>query len=119
MNRFAQLGYVVRNQGDMTPWSTGTSGGRYDGKIGESGRWEGRTDGRAEGEGGGKSSSSSDDMIQHTPRRLLDALRKEAVVGIAASKMASTCWTSTGDLFTWGTNSGQLGLCLSFFCVFE
>ena len=116
MNRFAQLGYVVRNQGNVTPWSAGTSG-RYDGKMGESGRWEGRTEGRAEG--GGKSSSSSDDMIQHSPRRVQDALRKEEVIGIAASKMASACWTSTGDLFTWGTNSGQLGLCLSFFCVFE
>lgn len=101
MNRFAQLGYVVRNQGDMTPWSAST------------------TDGKAEGEGGGKSSSSSDDMNQHTPRRVQDALRKEVAVGIAASKMASACWTSGGDLFTWGTNSGQLGLCLLFFYVFE
>ena len=114
MNRFAQLGYVVR---DMAPWSAGTGGGRSEDKIGEPGRWEGRIDSRADGEGGGGKISNSLDDIQHTPRRVQDALRKEVVVGITASKMASACWTSAGDLFTWGTNSGQLGLCWLFSCL--
>lgn len=103
MNRFAQLGYIVRNQGDAVV--------RIDGRAGESGKWEGRTEGRAEE--GGKGANSLEDMIQHTPRRVQDALRKEVVVGVAASKMASSCWTAAGDLFTWGTNSGQLGNCSS------
>ncbi len=101
MNRFAQLGYIVRNQGDAVV--------RIDGRTGESGKWEGKTVGRAEE--GGKGANSLDDMIQHTPRRVQDALRKEVAVGVAASKMASACWTTAGDLFTWGTNSGQLGNC--------
>ncbi|KAF8628076.1 hypothetical protein AX15_004107 [Amanita polypyramis BW_CC] len=112
MNRFAQLGYVVRNQSDGASsgagsGAAGVGGWGGDGRSGEWGRWEGRT----EGEGGlsGKGASSLDDTIQHMPRRVLDALRKEVVVGIAASKMASACWTAGGDLFTWGTNSGQLG----------
>lgn len=49
-----------------------------------------------------------EEPIQTTARKVLGPLRKEVVRGIAASKQASACWTST-DVFTWGTNNGQLG----------
>ncbi|KAB5589549.1 BTB domain and ankyrin repeat protein [Ceratobasidium theobromae] len=50
----------------------------------------------------------SDNQVQTSPKRVLGPLRKERVVGVAACKTASVCWTSE-DLYTWGTNSGQLG----------
>ncbi|KAI5895724.1 uncharacterized protein SCHCODRAFT_02620198 [Schizophyllum commune H4-8] len=46
--------------------------------------------------------------IQATPRRIMGALRKETVGGIAAAKTCSACWTAE-EVYTWGTNSGQLG----------
>jgi inhibitor of Bruton tyrosine kinase len=48
--------------------------------------------------------------IQSTARKVYGPLKKELVVGAAASKIASACWTST-ELYTWGTNRGQLGEC--------
>lgn len=53
----------------------------------------------------------TEDHVQLAPRRILGALKKERVIGIAACKSASACWTDK-DLFTWGTNSGQLGGCI-------
>ncbi|KDN36541.1 hypothetical protein RSAG8_10788, partial [Rhizoctonia solani AG-8 WAC10335] len=50
----------------------------------------------------------SENQVQVSPKRVVGPLRKETVVGIAACKTASVCWTS-GDLYSWGTNSGQLG----------
>lgn len=35
-------------------------------------------------------------------------LKKESVRGVAASRNASACWTKN-TVFTWGTNTGQLG----------
>lgn len=35
--------------------------------------------------------------------------KKTIVVGIACSKYHSVCYTSTGSIYTWGTNYGQLG----------
>lgn len=49
-----------------------------------------------------------EEPIQATARKVLGPLRKEVVRGIAASKGASACWTSA-DVYTWGTNNGQLG----------
>ena len=49
-----------------------------------------------------------EEPIQTTPRRIHGQIRKEFVRGIAASKMSSACWTSR-EVFTWGTNNGQLG----------
>ncbi|KIL60845.1 hypothetical protein M378DRAFT_130290 [Amanita muscaria Koide BX008] len=98
LNRFAQLGYVIKTaQGEP---SSGAGG--HDENLGNHGGKNDRTDATGRG-------NSVDDTIQQTPRRILDALRKEVVLGIAASKMASACWTAKGELFTWGTNSGQLG----------
>jgi hypothetical protein len=44
-------------------------------------------------------------------RRVLGPLRGALVLGVAASKSASACWTAT-HLYTWGTNGGQF--CASF-----
>ncbi|KAH8100753.1 regulator of chromosome condensation 1/beta-lactamase-inhibitor protein II [Phellopilus nigrolimitatus] len=43
-----------------------------------------------------------------TPRRVVGPLKKELIIGVAACKTASACWTAK-DLFTWGTNNAQLG----------
>ncbi|TFK37476.1 hypothetical protein BDQ12DRAFT_685375 [Crucibulum laeve] len=49
-----------------------------------------------------------EEPIQATPKKVVGPLRKELVVGVAASKGASACWTSE-EVYTWGTNNGQLG----------
>lgn len=56
----------------------------------------------------------SEEPIQASPKKIVGPLKKEIVVGIAACKTASVCWTSS-EVFTWGTNNGQLG---SFFIEF-
>ncbi|KAF9233712.1 hypothetical protein BU15DRAFT_53495 [Melanogaster broomeanus] len=50
---------------------------------------------------------SADESVQTAPRKI-GHLRKEFVVGVAACKTASACWSDT-DVWTWGMNSGQLG----------
>jgi alpha-tubulin suppressor-like RCC1 family protein len=52
---------------------------------------------------------SSEEPIQATPRRVAGALKKEAVRGVAASRLHTACFTEDGSVFTWGTNNGQLG----------
>lgn len=42
------------------------------------------------------------------PRRVVGALKKEVVLGAAASRTHTAVFT-TDSLFTWGTNRGQLG----------
>lgn len=54
------------------------------------------------------SSMAADDLVQATPKRIVGPLKKELVVGVAASRMGSACWTAD-SVWTWGTNSGQLG----------
>ncbi|KZS93259.1 RCC1/BLIP-II protein [Sistotremastrum niveocremeum HHB9708] len=49
-----------------------------------------------------------EEPIQSVPRKVHGLLKKEIVLGIAAAKTASACWTADA-LFTWGTNGGQLG----------
>ncbi|KAI0091451.1 hypothetical protein BDY19DRAFT_1030603 [Irpex rosettiformis] len=46
--------------------------------------------------------------MQATPRKIGGALSKKVVVGVAACKTASACWTN-GEVYTWGRNNGQLG----------
>lgn len=53
------------------------------------------------------SSAKQDEHIQATPRKV-GTLRREIVKGVAACKTASGCWTDT-EVWTWGTNGGQLG----------
>ncbi|KAI6098590.1 hypothetical protein F5141DRAFT_1146574 [Pisolithus sp. B1] len=45
--------------------------------------------------------------VQSTPRKI-SQLKKEFIKGIAACKSASACW-SNSQVWTWGTNNGQLG----------
>lgn len=52
--------------------------------------------------------SRKDEPIQATPRKIPGSLKKAYVLGVAACKTASACWTSK-EVFTWGTNNGQLG----------
>ncbi|KAG5351469.1 hypothetical protein C0989_006387 [Termitomyces sp. Mn162] len=61
-----------------------------------------------EGPAVGESFGKTDEPIQATPRKILGPLKKEVVKGVAASKTASVCWTDA-DVYTWGTNNGQLG----------
>ncbi|RDB25530.1 BTB/POZ domain-containing protein 1 [Hypsizygus marmoreus] len=56
----------------------------------------------------GEGFSRTEEPIQAIPRKIQGPLRKEIVKGVAASKGASACWTDE-DVYTWGTNSGQLG----------
>ena len=55
-----------------------------------------------------------EEPIQSTPRKVSGAIRNRTVEGIAACKTASACWTKD-EVFTWGTNNGQLGE----FCYLE
>ncbi|OJT15368.1 BTB/POZ domain-containing protein 1 [Trametes pubescens] len=50
----------------------------------------------------------SEEPIQATPRKISGAIRNRTVLGVAACKTASVCWTAD-EVFTWGTNNGQLG----------
>jgi alpha-tubulin suppressor-like RCC1 family protein len=61
----------------------------------------------AAGEGFGR----IEEPIQSIPKKIHGPLRKETVRGIAASKGASACWTNA-DVYTWGTNNGQLGMAI-------
>ncbi|KAH7907312.1 hypothetical protein BJ138DRAFT_1092865 [Hygrophoropsis aurantiaca] len=49
----------------------------------------------------------TEEPIQISPRKI-GALKKELVRGIAACKTASACFTDA-EVYTWGTNGGQLG----------
>jgi len=53
------------------------------------------------------SGDKQDEPIQARPRKA-GSLRKKLVKGVAACKTASACWTTT-EVWTWGTNGGQLG----------
>jgi alpha-tubulin suppressor-like RCC1 family protein len=57
-------------------------------------------------------SRAQEDQIQASPRKITGPLRNQIVIGVACCKTASACWTAT-QLFTWGTNGGQLGSCIS------
>ncbi|KAG8809009.1 hypothetical protein FRC17_003655 [Serendipita sp. 399] len=54
------------------------------------------------------STKAAGDQVQAAARKITGPLRNQIVLGVACCKTASVCWTST-QLFTWGTNSGQLG----------
>ncbi|KAG4432361.1 hypothetical protein IFR05_012159 [Cadophora sp. M221] len=51
----------------------------------------------------------NEEPICSTPRQIFGPLKREAIIGIAASALHSVAHTST-SLFTWGKNEGQLGL---------
>ncbi|KAF8159222.1 hypothetical protein B0H34DRAFT_394330 [Crassisporium funariophilum] len=54
------------------------------------------------------SSARHEEPIQAVPKRVMGFLRREVVLGVAAAKKASACWTKE-TVYTWGTNTGQLG----------
>jgi alpha-tubulin suppressor-like RCC1 family protein len=54
--------------------------------------------------------AAGDEPLQASARRVLGPLRSAIVIGVAASKSASACWTTT-NLYTWGTNGGQFCAC--------
>ncbi|KAI5369675.1 Putative regulator of chromosome condensation 1/beta-lactamase-inhibitor protein II [Septoria linicola] len=53
--------------------------------------------------------SGDEDPISTLPRQIFGPLKREAVLGIAASRIHSVAHTST-SLFTFGKNEGQLGI---------
>ncbi|GAA5880086.1 hypothetical protein JCM3774_003304 [Rhodotorula dairenensis] len=55
-----------------------------------------------------KAGSAQEDPIQSTPRRVVGALKKEVVLGAAASRTHTAVFTAE-SIYTWGTNRGQLG----------
>ncbi|KAG8983522.1 hypothetical protein FRB90_005924, partial [Tulasnella sp. 427] len=55
-----------------------------------------------------KNSAGQDEMIQTTAKRVVLPVKAVRIRGIAASKIASVCW-SHNEVFTFGTNRGQLG----------
>ncbi|GAA5985736.1 hypothetical protein JCM5350_007474 [Sporobolomyces pararoseus] len=79
LNRFQQLGYALDTPNPSTPAPSFS-----------------------------KNASSSDEPIQSNPRRVVGALKKEVVLGAAASRTHTAVFTAD-SLYTWGTNRGQLG----------
>ncbi|KAK9447806.1 uncharacterized protein V1518DRAFT_376065 [Limtongia smithiae] len=51
---------------------------------------------------------SQDEPIQPIPRKIVAGLKKERIIGVAASRLHSVAFSDT-ELFTWGKNVGQLG----------
>ncbi|KAG9233407.1 putative BTB/POZ domain-containing protein 1 [Amylocarpus encephaloides] len=56
-----------------------------------------------------RTSFKDEDPICATPRQIFGPLKRETIIGVAASSIHSVAHTST-SLFTWGRNEGQLGL---------
>ena len=56
-----------------------------------------------------KSGLKDDDPVQNLPRQLFGPLKREVVVGVAASRIHSVVNTAQ-SLYTFGKNEGQLGL---------
>jgi len=53
--------------------------------------------------------SAQDTPLQLTPRQIYGLIKKEQIIGAAASSLHSAIYTSSG-LYTFGKNEGQLGL---------
>ncbi|KAJ8099254.1 hypothetical protein POJ06DRAFT_131589 [Lipomyces tetrasporus] len=49
-----------------------------------------------------------EEPVQHSPRKVVAGLKREHVIGVAASRVHSVAFTDQ-DLFMWGKNVGQLG----------
>ncbi len=52
---------------------------------------------------------ADEEPINCNPRQIFGPLKRETIVGVAASAIHSVAFTST-SLYTWGKNEGQLGL---------
>ncbi|GAA6003739.1 hypothetical protein JCM10207_003573 [Rhodosporidiobolus poonsookiae] len=57
---------------------------------------------------GSSKGGREDEPIQSSPRKVVGPLKKEVVLGAAASRTHTVVFTET-ELFSWGTNKGQLG----------
>jgi inhibitor of Bruton tyrosine kinase len=56
-----------------------------------------------------KTTLKDEDPISTVPRQIFGILKRETVVGVAATRIHSVAYTST-SLFTFGKNEGQLGI---------
>lgn len=56
-----------------------------------------------------KTSRDDEDPIQTSPRQIFGPLKRELVIGVAASRIHSVAHTSS-SLYTFGKNEGQLGI---------
>lgn len=56
-----------------------------------------------------KAALSDEDPISTTPKQIFGILKRETVIGVAASRIHSVAYTSS-SLFTFGKNEGQLGI---------
>lgn len=93
LNRFAQLGYTIEH-GLGTVASTTPKFGAGAGVT--------------FGQTAASSAQNLELDIQISPRRIAGPLKKEVVLGAACSKLHSVVFTADA-LYTWGTNTGQLG----------
>jgi alpha-tubulin suppressor-like RCC1 family protein len=53
--------------------------------------------------------TQDEEPVNSTPRQVFGPLKRETIVGVAASAIHSVAFTST-SVYTWGKNEGQLGL---------
>lgn len=90
-NRMAQLGYTLEEGLGTTASSSGTI----------------RSQG-VSSQGTTISALGTELDIQVSPRRVLGPLKREVVLGAAASRLHTVVFTSDA-VYTWGTNNGQLG----------
>ncbi|KAJ1033015.1 hypothetical protein NDA16_000294 [Ustilago loliicola] len=90
LNRFSQLGYTIEQGLGIVGSTTAKLGGGAGVTFGQTAPQNVELD------------------IQISPRRIVGPLKKEVVLGAACSKLHSAVFTSEG-LYTWGTNTGQLG----------
>lgn len=91
LNRMAPLGYVVEEGLGTVASSSGTHRSHVPTGAGTSIGLHG-----------------AELDVQVTPRRVLGPLKKECVLGAAASRLHTAVFTADA-LYTWGTNNGQLG----------
>ncbi|RDI85893.1 hypothetical protein Vi05172_g4145 [Venturia inaequalis] len=56
-----------------------------------------------------KTSSRNEEPVQTSPRQIFGPLKREAIIGVAASRIHSVAFTATA-LYTFGKNEGQLGI---------
>lgn len=53
--------------------------------------------------------ANNEEPVNNSPRQIFGPLKREIVIGVAASSIHSVAHTST-SIYTWGKNEGQLGL---------
>lgn len=90
-NRMAQLGYTVEEGLGTVASSSGTVRAS-----------------KAPAPGASIGARHTELDVQVTPRRVLGVLKRELVLGAAASRLHTAVYTADG-VYTWGTNTGQLG----------